>query len=959
MTSFVNCCARTTYLLAALAVSFSAQAQTDRAPCLSIGNVRSDATSVDTPHYSPYANGCIRDLADGRAAVLLPSALEPLQRVPLDGKPHPHAWGFLDQNGRLAVRPIFEDVHDFRHGLAAVRWQGKWGFINAKGRMAVPPRYDDVSDFAEIGLAVATLDGRKQLIDRQGNAVGDPLDPNIASLVLNDGVPALASMQYKREYHSPTGERRFAPPGVAVLEAYGQGFYIASNHEYRRGLVDRDWNWVVQPVFHDISADRHGRLAVANGPDGSVLLGKDGTVIGAGQHYKSINPVGIKFWSAQLAEDKGYAILGADGQLVATMNLDEAEASRRIGGTILYPAGDTVMALVPGLAEPLPLGEGMVPIIDDSGLVLFQGASSYGLLTPSGAWLHGDSAPAWLAQASRIETREGRFWILDHEHRLLNILEADGTVLLSPDAVEAVQQMLQAPLPSDLPGRPLGILSLGNCRCGLSSAGLLLGDGTLVTDPSWMALRSLDVATKRNGNSAAISPDIEPERLRYAADTQQGVLLLDAQGRPMSLPAQQHIGPFHHGYALVYANGVTQLIDRDGNFYPLPADIFESNVVAPGVISFAKTAHDGATWGLYDFLAGKEIAAPAFHHIGAFENGRAIASLGDDRVGMIDLQGQWKLPARHHAIERVHNTLWKVMQAGEQDEDDMRPKALFNDQGHALTPFLSRLWITQEEDGSFLVDGKHQRWIVSADGAKVQDRQDASYERHGDWFQIRRAPRHGYLNRNGQWEIEPRAGVGSVFQGTPPRALTIDQQGTRLIDAQGKTVAMLGAGDWRWPLGSPWLLKHHGANDHARTDYVDFSGKMRRTVQGVASAYSEDHAVSLLSTGAMRAVNAKGALTGPAFDALGSLSDGQAPARIGSNAGYVDGQGKFVIPPTYKAVSPFMKQRAVASTTKASEIIDPAGRTLARVEPVCGVRTLYGNAGRRLWPTTMPVRCDR
>ncbi len=273
MTSRVIRTTRLACALAALGASLSAHAQTGHVYCVDEATFRNVAAADDIAAHSPYANGCIRDLADGRAAVLLPSALEPISRVPANQSLRRHAWGFLDQNGRLAIRPIFEDVRDFRHGLAAVQWQGKWGFINVNGRMAVPPRYDSVGDFAEIGLAVVTVDGRQQLINRNGESVGDPLDAGIQNLDLNDGVPAQASVQYKQEYRSPTGERRFAKPGITVTQAYGNGLYIAMNDEHQYGVLDRDWNWLIEPVFQDVSNPRDGMLAVAYGRDGVMLLG--------------------------------------------------------------------------------------------------------------------------------------------------------------------------------------------------------------------------------------------------------------------------------------------------------------------------------------------------------------------------------------------------------------------------------------------------------------------------------------------------------------------------------------------------------------------------------------------------------------------------------------------------------------------------------------------------------------
>ena len=959
MTSRVIRTTRIACALAALGASLSAHAQMGHVFCVDETRSRSDAAIDDISYHTPYANGCIRNLSDGRAAVLLPSALESMRRVPPDESLRRHAWGFLDANGRLVVRPIFENVRDFRHGLAAVQWQGKWGFINPQGRMAVPPRYDSVGDYAEIGFAVATLDGRQQLINRQGEPVGEPLDGGIDSLIIEDGMPARAAVQFKVEYRSPTGERRFAKPGVAVTQAYGDGLYLANNGEYRYGLVDRDWNWVVEPVFDDITSPRDGMLAVAYGPDGAVLLGKDGTVIGADQHYGSLNPVGRKFWSAELGGRKGYAVLDAAGQLVVTMTTAEAQASQRFGDTIVYPSDDGMMALVPGQTKPVSLGAGMMATADAEGFVLFKGEESAGLLTPKGVWLHGDSAPKGLAQAGNIDVRQGRLWIAKQEGGLLNIIDADGRPLLKPEAVEAAQSMELKSLPVNLPGAPLGTLGQSHCQCGPAGAVLLLADGSMVTDPAWTELTPLDLGADREGREMAPTDPLDAQQLRYAATTVDGMQLLDAQGRPMSLPVQQHIGEFHQGYALVYSNGANKMIDREGKLYALPADVFDSEVVAPGVIRYVKTASGDAPWGLYDFVAGKELAAPAFQDIGAFHNGHAVASLGNDRVGVIDLQGKWVVPARHAAIERVNDSLWKVMQAGGQDEDYTRPVALFNNEGRALTPFIRRLQVALEPDGTITVGSDQHRWIFSADGAEVVDLEDALYTRLGDWLEIRRAPRFGYLNEQGGWQIAPRAATGSTFQGTPARALAADESGARLIDTTGKTVVTLPSGDWRWPQGSPLLLRHYEVNGQWKTDYVEPNGKTRLQADATASAFSEGRAVALLPTRAMRSVDAKGALTGPAFNALGTLRDGLAPALDDMTFGYVDRQGEYVIKPAYTAVTPFLNRRAVVSTTDASEIIDPAGHALARVQMVCGVRTLYGSNGQRLWPNTMPARCDR
>ncbi len=950
---------RTTRLacaLAALGASLSAHAQYSY--CI---EEKPYSVAADDD-ISPYANGCIRTLADQRAAVLLPSALVNIDRVPRDHSLRRHAWGFLDQNGRLAISPIFEAVGDFRHGLAAVKWKGKWGFIDTKGRMAVPPRYDAVQDYAEIGLTVAILDGRYLLIDRKGQPVGAPLDEGVQSLHVGAGVPALATVEYKPEYRSSTGERRYSDAGVSIIKSYGNGLYIATNKEGRHGLVDRDWKWVLEPDYQDISVPgEDGSMAVAYGDGDALLLDLDGKPVGADQGYRSLMPVTKAFWSAELGRGS-YVVLDSGGKPVVTLKSAEAQESQRHGDAIVYPSGGKQMALVPGRAEPLTLGAGLFVAEDQNGYVLFSNEDRVpvGLLTPMGNWLHGETAPAWLKDTGRMVVSQGKLWLFKQEGELLNVLDDEGRLLLKPETVEAAKSRSLKELPLDIPGSALGLLAQDHCQCTEDGAGLLLADGGIASDPAWRSIIPLDGSDEDYGAQAdAEAAGLKAEQLRYAAQTAAGLLLLDAVGKPMDLPAQQHIGPFRHGYAPAYADGVSRMLDRSGKTYDLPRDFFEAQIVAPGVVRFLKTAAEGSPWGLYDFVAGKEIAAPAFQDIGLFQDGQAVASLGQDRVGIIDLKGKWIVPPSHHSAERITAKIWKLRQAGPQQEEYERPAAVFNAEGRALTAFRPKLSVGVDSEGAIAASDDKHRWTIAPDGSQAVDMEDADYVRMGDWTVLRRQPRQGYLDSQGQWQIAPSSAVAGAFRGAPARALLTGEDGPRLIDDQGKTVTALPAGEWRWPLGSDMLLRHYYAGNREMTDYTGLDGKKRLSVEGLASAYSEGRAVTRVSNRGMRALDGKGALSGPAFDALGPLREGLAPVGIDSGYGYVDAQGKLAIAADYRVVAPFSKGRAVVSTLEQSMIIDPSGKQVARVEMECGMRTLYGSHNQRLWPLSLPSRCPR
>ena len=63
-----------------------------------------------------------------------------------------------------------EDGDGFSEGLHPVKQGGLWGYINEQGEMAVAPRWDQADDFHD-GLALVEKDGKLAYIDRAGNVV--------------------------------------------------------------------------------------------------------------------------------------------------------------------------------------------------------------------------------------------------------------------------------------------------------------------------------------------------------------------------------------------------------------------------------------------------------------------------------------------------------------------------------------------------------------------------------------------------------------------------------------------------------------------------------------------------------------------------------------------------------------------------------------------------------------------
>ena len=81
--------------------------------------------------------------------------------------------GFIDKNGNLRIANRYEEVKEFKDGLAAVKLLGKWGFIDRIERLKIQPLYDSVSNFSD-GRAFVKKSGKIGIIDMAGNEILSP-----------------------------------------------------------------------------------------------------------------------------------------------------------------------------------------------------------------------------------------------------------------------------------------------------------------------------------------------------------------------------------------------------------------------------------------------------------------------------------------------------------------------------------------------------------------------------------------------------------------------------------------------------------------------------------------------------------------------------------------------------------------------------------------------------------------
>ena len=50
-------------------------------------------------------------------------------------------FGYIDETGRIAIKPQFDQAYPFTEGLAAVSIGSKLGFIDTAGKVVIPLQY--------------------------------------------------------------------------------------------------------------------------------------------------------------------------------------------------------------------------------------------------------------------------------------------------------------------------------------------------------------------------------------------------------------------------------------------------------------------------------------------------------------------------------------------------------------------------------------------------------------------------------------------------------------------------------------------------------------------------------------------------------------------------------------------------------------------------------------------------
>lgn len=273
-------------------------------------------------------------------------------------------WGFIDENGELAIEARYDDAGPFSQGLSAVNKDGKWGYINRHGEVVIEPVYKSAWAFHEGYARVLPFDGPDQFIDREGKAI--PAENWAAADDFSNGM-ARVKVGNSFGYIDSSG-KLVIPPIFTRGWNFSNGISVVEYQE-KLGVIDREGKYVLEPVYDQIKKTGGDKIilcktsndAVAYNIQGDELMkignskmyDSDGENISVRQNnkmflvnianpskhsgsYSNIIYLEESLWAGKA--DSGYILLGKDGNPISHNHY--TQINKFSDGYAAYSKGD-------------------------------------------------------------------------------------------------------------------------------------------------------------------------------------------------------------------------------------------------------------------------------------------------------------------------------------------------------------------------------------------------------------------------------------------------------------------------------------------------------------------------------------------------------------------------------------------------------------------------------------------
>lgn len=187
-----------------------------------------------------------------------------------------------------------QTVRPYSEGYSAYFENGKWGFLNLEGKVSIKPEFDEVTDF-EKGLSIVKKDGKYGVINTKG---GHIFPISFDKLTNFNGGIALAEENGLKYYLYSNGQRQVLSNKYEFYP-YSEGFArIKNNKNGKWGYIDSEGTIIINPTYTSAS-DFHGGLAIVSKGGDKFLITTRGSKKGTSFNVDTslvLSPEGYGFY---------------------------------------------------------------------------------------------------------------------------------------------------------------------------------------------------------------------------------------------------------------------------------------------------------------------------------------------------------------------------------------------------------------------------------------------------------------------------------------------------------------------------------------------------------------------------------------------------------------------------------------------------------------------------------------
>ncbi|MEN5158887.1 WG repeat-containing protein [Achromobacter spanius] len=834
---------------------------------------------------------CHQPFQEGLAAVFVGTA---------DGESA--AWGYIDQQGGMAIAPAYSDARSFQNGLAAVSQADRWGYIDSRGRWAIPPRFSDATGFNAEGTALAEEDGRDVLIDRQGKVLKTfPLGTRTSGFALGQKLAAMEIPTPPRLVNMTTGKPAALPEGVMALAAPTSGQLPAQTRDSRYGgwwgLLDKNGAWAIDPQTLRSHAPplRDGDVVAVNRERAWEFVNVRGEPLST-ERYERVERVAPGLWLVRVA-DGGTLLLDGKLEPIHTFESDYVGMRDQDGWRFAAEPGMTLLIDPEGRLQLIPLRSGEVKI------------------------------------------HQGRAWVYGATRRPAGVADAAGDAMSAEDqahaadAAAAVQAASDAETAAAFQDPPVA-----------ADAATDIAEAATVADATPTEATQAEAAAADAAAADAMQADTAADAAMDAATA-----AADAAQTTASANADESL---------------YQVYGRDGLGILDEATLAQLRAYDVSEFHYARTTardadaplallrpHDyGQPTGILT-AAGKIVTNPDWANIDTYDVTLPIvARTKNYQAGAIGADGAWAIEPRYTEIRP-----FKGPYTWARTKDMLRGDALLIDaRGQEVSVPAHVLEEASRLDGELLHyyarnENRQRRsglWNVRKGAPALKPAYAQIQEFEDDWAKVQEKDRWGVVNREGQWVVPARyngaydleyLGNGLILTEAPEAKRNrggYTERAYRVINLRtGKTSEPV--------VGKPQKLadgRFLGELADASAVLIDAEGAAIRLSQGRPNNKQQFGDWLYIDFDEREgAIDARGNMKVPAqygeFNPFFTQPEGLARANIGTGYRVIDQTGKTLLEKWGDATPLASMQRVVVNDDESgsSILVDLQGREVTRL----------------------------